>query len=68
PLVAALYREHFQVAELLHRHGADVDVWGESEATPLQSACEGGRVDMVRWLLNHGADVNAHDIQFFSPL
>ena len=68
PLVAALYRKHFEVAELLHRHGADVNVLGRSKATLLKSACDGGLVDMVRWLLSHGADVNAQDIKFWSPL
>jgi len=69
PLVAALCRTHFQVAELLHRHGADVDVrdrWGD---TPLREAHRRDKFpDIARWLLNHGADVNAQGYLGLSPL
>ena len=68
PLVAALYQKHFQVAELLHRYGADVDVRGHLENTPLRQACDDGVLDIVRWLLDHGADVNAQGSQCFAPL
>ena len=68
PLVAALYRKHFQVAELLHRHGADIDVLGDDKSTPLLVACVDGSVDVVRWLLDHGAGVNARDRALFTPL
>jgi ankyrin repeat protein len=59
PLVAALYRKHFEVAELLHQHRADLNVRGYEEGTPLSVACSDGRVDIVYWLLDHGADVDA---------
>ena len=59
PLGAALYRNHFQVAELLHEHGADVHVRGDWERTLLHASTKGGNVDAVRWLLSHGADANA---------
>ena len=68
PLVAALYGKHFQVAELLHRNGADVNVRGYGESTPLQVACADGLVDVVHWLLNHGADVNIRGYQRWTPL
>jgi ankyrin repeat protein len=59
PLVAALFKEHLQVAELLFQHGADVDVRGSSGNTPLTTACSIGPEDVVPWLLNHGTDVNS---------
>jgi ankyrin repeat protein len=59
PLMAALHEKHFQVAELLHQHGADVNVRGQSNATSLLVACVAGTLEIVQWLLNHGADVNA---------
>ncbi|KAH9037373.1 hypothetical protein EDB83DRAFT_2228604 [Lactarius deliciosus] len=59
PLPAALYKEHFDVANLLREHGAVVDIRGERERTPLYIASNDGRVDIMRWLLNHGADPNA---------
>jgi ankyrin repeat protein len=67
-LVAALRQKHFQVAELLHRNGAEVDVRGDWEATPLRQACSDGLLDIAQWLLNHGADVNAQGYQLFTPL
>ena len=60
PLVAALYRKHFDVAEFLFRHGADVDVRGIWDNTPLTTASSTGRFDIVHWLLDHGADINVH--------
>jgi len=55
PLGAALYRRYFEVAELLHEHGADVNVWGNGEWALLHVASRDGPVDTARWLLNHGA-------------
>ena len=63
PLVASLHRKHFKVAELLHRYGADVNVRERNEKTPLLVACGDGSLDVLEWLLNHGADV---DVQVLS--
>ena len=68
PLAAALYGKHFQVAELLHRNGANVDVRGDAENTLLCTTCRYGVLDNAQWLLNHGADVNAHGYLRQSPL
>ena len=57
PLVAALSRNHFRVADLLHQHGAGVCVRSKSQTTPLHEASFAGLVDVVVWLLDHGADV-----------
>jgi ankyrin repeat protein len=59
PLPAALYKRHFHVANLLYRHGAVVDVQGDDKYTPLHAASFHGQVDIMRWLLDHGADTNA---------
>jgi len=70
PLRAALRGKYFQVAELLFRHGADVDVWDESTRfieTPLALACLYGSVDTMRWLLDHG-DVNARMVHRWTAL
>jgi ankyrin repeat protein len=68
PLVAALAKKHFSIAELLYRRGADVDVRGREEKTPLREACQAGDMDIVEWLLNHGADVNAQGYLRWTPL
>ena len=65
PLAAALHKRQFTVADLLHRHGAVVDIPSISRRTPLQIASGPGvmdadaRIDVVRWLLDHGADADA---------
>jgi ankyrin repeat protein len=59
PLPAALYKRHFRVADLLYRHGADVEVRGNGEKTPLHAASTCGDVDIMRWLFDHGANANA---------
>ena len=68
PLPAALYKRHFRVADLLFRHGADVEVRCYEERTPLYVASWCEDVDIMRWLLNHGADVNARDEGRLTPL
>ena len=68
PLVAALRGKHFEVAELLHRNGADVDVRDYYADTPLCEACQAGVTDVAQWLLNHGADVNAQGCRSGHPL
>ena len=68
PLPAALYKRHFRLANLLHKHGASVDCRGFVEKTPLHSASSDGSVDVMRWLLNHGADANTRRNCGFKPL
>jgi len=54
PLLAALHGKHIQVAEILLKHGANVDICGTSQRRPVSFT----DVDMLQFLLNHGADVN----------
>jgi len=69
PLQAALCQSHFRVANLLYKHGAVVDVRGQSETTLLHSASTSPKhVDIMRWLLNHDADANARTISRRTPL
>ncbi|KAH9032098.1 ankyrin repeat-containing domain protein [Lactarius hengduanensis] len=68
PLPAAVYKRHFDVANLLHKHGAIVDVRGHYERTPLYTASCNGRVDIMQWLLDHGADSNAPGYAGRTPL
>jgi ankyrin repeat protein len=68
PIPAALYKTHFNVANLLYRHGAVVDVQGYFKRTPLNAASVNGQVDIMRWLLDHGADANAYSDFRLTPL
>ena len=68
PLPAALYKRHLRVANLLHKHGAVVDVRDYANWTPLYVASRSGDVDVMRWLLNHGADSNARTRGSWTPL
>ena len=68
PLWAALYRKHFEVAELLHEHGADVNVRGNYEGTLLHVVSRDRLVDTAQWLLNHGVDANAQICDGWTPL
>ncbi|KAI9447774.1 hypothetical protein H4582DRAFT_2093077 [Lactarius indigo] len=67
PLPAALYKGHFGIMNLLHKYGAVVDFRSQDSCTPLHIASVDGRVDIMRWLLNHGADVNARNTNW-TPL
>jgi len=64
PLVAALAKEHLQVADdLVFRHGAGttVNFRGKESRIPLHSAAYYGQVDAVQLLLRYKADVKCED-------
>ena len=71
PLLAALSEGHVEVAELLLEHGANVDVRNTTGETILLIAfleSQNNLVDVVRFLLKPGADVNARDDTLGSSL
>ena len=68
PLFAALAGRHFRTAKLLHDNGAHVDVSGYYGGTPLHSAARYGDLEMVRVLLEFHADVNALDLDKWTPI
>ena len=58
-----------QKAELLLKHGADIDpIEEEYQSTPLGLAARWGRVEMVRFLLEQGADPNKSGAVWSTPL
>ena len=68
PLPAALYKRHFRVANLLYTHGAVVDVQGRNKFTALYVVSYHGQVDIMRWLLDRGADTSARSGYYATPL
>jgi ankyrin repeat protein len=71
PLVAALSRGHIPIAELLFRHGANVDARGIEEQTPLHRAIKWPKnlaASAVQFLLENGADVNSKRKDLLTPL
>jgi ankyrin repeat protein len=58
PLGAALRGGHPKIARLLYECGADVDVQGYNDYTPLHGASSCGHFRTVQWLLHHRANPN----------
>jgi ankyrin repeat protein len=69
PLPAALSKRHFRVADLLCKHGAIVDVRGPGAWTTLHVAAGIPQsVDIMRWLLKHGANASTQTLFRRTPL
>ena len=56
PLHNACSYGHYEVTELLVKHGASVNVSDLWKFTPLHEAAAKGKYEIVRLLLRHGAD------------
>jgi len=59
PLHVATYREHRDIAILLLEHGADTETRSSWDQTALYMASSLGYADIVRSLIDRGADLNA---------
>ena len=69
PLLAALEGEHFQTANLLRHNGANLDVRGFFERTPLHDAADSGNFEMVRIFIEYDpANISARDTFGCTPL
>lgn len=53
-----------RVLEILRNHQQSVDARDSAGATPLHYAAESGNREIVKALLDAGADINARDLQF----
>lgn len=61
-LCAAVSLNSENLAYILLNHGANTEILCSSEGrTVLHYACENGRLEMVRLLIEHGANVNSRD-------
>jgi uncharacterized protein len=59
PLHSACAISNNEAAELLIKHGADVNAKQMQGVTPLHSAAHNGRTTLVQLLIDNGADPNA---------
>ncbi len=67
-LLEAAFWGRLEIAEMLIKHGANVNARAERGITPLHEAARMQHVELARLLLEHGADVNAKDNQKHTPL
>ncbi|XP_051905987.1 protein TANC2-like isoform X2 [Hippocampus zosterae] len=68
PLFCAVRRGHWQVAELLLTHGAQVDAADRQGRTPLMTAAAEGHVTAAKLLLDHGASPDQADREGLTAL
>jgi ankyrin repeat protein len=70
PLVAALCRRQFRIAEILLAHGGTFEVRGSGGETILHKIIRLNEetIDAVRFLLERGADVNSQREDLSTPL
>lgn len=53
---------HLNVVKTLVKAGADVNHATHTMSTPLRAACFEGRLDIVQYLYDHGADIHKANI------
>ena len=68
PAVAALAQRHFEVAQVLHRHGSSMDLRGRAGLSPLHCATHSWDLKMVQILLDSGVDVDVRSVSGYTPL
>lgn len=68
PLHNACSYGHYEVTELLVKHGANVNVADLWKFTPLHEAAAKGKYEIVKLLIKHGADVTKKNRDGATPL
>ncbi|GKT47630.1 ankyrin repeat and KH domain-containing protein 1 [Colletotrichum spaethianum] len=62
-LHTATFRKDFRFAEIIIKHGADMEALNLHKLTPLQQAVANGFEETSRLLLERGANVNAQYVR-----
>lgn len=70
PLTLSIIKEQFEIAHLLVDGGADVNIPEKMACRrlPLHMVARLGLYDLVTKMVNHGADINAHDAASMTAL
>lgn len=70
PIGLAAFFGHTDIVEYLIEQGAEIDAPSQNNmrVRPLHSAVANKRVDIVKLLIDHGADVNSTQADDFTPL
>lgn len=63
PLRAACFDGHLDIARLLVKNGADIEIANRHGHTCLMIACYKGHLEIVKFLINNGADINRKSIK-----
>ena len=61
PLHAAAFKGSVEIASQLVQAGAEINVRNSWEETPLIEAARAGQLQMMHYLVTHGADRDAKD-------
>lgn len=59
PIHSSCAISHFEITELLIRHGADINAKQMKGVTPLHSTAHNGQTKLSKLLIDNGADINA---------
>lgn len=66
--VSAAWVNDIEKMRKMRRNGIDIESRNSSESTALHAAANRGHVDILRWLLDFGANVNSRDCIGRTPL
>ena len=64
---SAIWDQDLRMAELLRTHGANIDHVSRNE-TPLLRTVKGRRLKLLKWMIDHGADINFQDASGYAGL
>ena len=64
----AAYAGKLQAVKELRYHKARYDMRDKGGSTPMHWAMDGGNTELIEWMLDDGAEINAQDYNGWTPL